>query len=279
MSDDFSTRMQSSMASLPATMRRVALYFDQNRAEVMSRSASELARTINTSDASVIRTAKALGYAGLPELKRSLADQMAEVTPAEAFDRTMKSANADARRAAAQTLLLQHSQVAELQGEAQLESLMSAAGILHGARRIGLFGIGPTAHLTGYMAHLLLRHGREVWQLDATGRGLADGLLGLRQGDAMLAFSYGRPYAEIELVVAEAAGLGIPVLLVTDNATGKLARQVDAVIAVPRGEARGMALHGSTMVWLETLVVALSLLGGSRTTTSLKRLSRLRSAL
>lgn len=279
MQGDFTSIIQSKMAELPLTMRRVALYFDQNRTEVISRSASELARAINTSDASVIRTAKALGYRGLPELRRSLADQMAEATPAEGFDRTMRAANADARRAADQILGLQQRQLAELNNPEQIDALMAVVAILNKADRIVPFGIGPTAHLIGYLCHLLGRHGRDTFRLDGTGSDLADQLLSLCKGDAVLAFSYGRSYAEIEVVMSEAAGLGLPVLLVTDNPAGRLLRQAETVVRVPRGDGRGIALHGTTMIWIETLVVALSSLRSNETSRSLQRLSRLREAL
>lgn len=277
--DDFAARLQARMAELPLTMRRIAQYFDQNRAEVMSRSANELARAIGTSDASIIRTAKALGYAGLPELKRSLADLMAEATPAEGFSRTLRSADADARKAITQAMALQQRQLAELASEAANAALMQAAAILDRAERIVLFGIGPTAHLVGYGAHLMSRHGRRTHLLDAAGSGLADQLLALRQGDAILALSYGRPYPEIETVIAEAIALSAPLVLVTDNSAGRLASQADLVVRVPRGETKGMALHGSTLIWIEALVIALSVLQNSPATHSLDRLTRLRNAL
>ncbi|MET3925441.1 DNA-binding MurR/RpiR family transcriptional regulator [Devosia sp. 2618] len=277
--DAFSARLQARMAELPTTMRRIAIYFDHNRAEVMSRSANELAHAARTSDATIIRTAKALGYSGLPQLKRTLADLMTETSPAEGFSQTAKASNADARRAAVQILALQKRQIDELDSDAQLENLMAVATKLHAARRIVLFGIGPTAHIVGYLSHLLARHGRETALLDTAGSALADQLLGLRQGDTVLAFSYGRTYPEVEAVMNEAAVVGVPIILVTDKASARKARNMEMVVEVPRGEARGMALHGSTMVWGETLVVALSLMDAPAATASLNRLSRLRKTL
>lgn len=277
--DEFTLRVQSRLPELPPTMRRVAQYFEQNRVETVSRSASELAHVVGTSDATVIRSAKALGYSGLPELKRTLAMLMAQTSPSDRFRQTLRATDADARQAIAQIIALQQQQLAEGFTPAALDQLQGVAEILDGAERIVGFGIGPTAYLVQYGLHLMRRHGRKTLALDATGSTLADQMLDLRAGDAILAFSYGRPYAEIEVLLSEAKTQGLKLIFVTDTADSRLSRQADVSVTVPRGGARGMALHGATLVWLEALIVALSVLASAQTTLGLEQLSRLRSPL
>lgn len=277
--DDFTMRVQAHLAELPPTMRRVAQYFDQNRVEAVSRPASELARITGTSDATIVRLAKALGFSGLPELKRSLALLMAQTSPSDRFKQTLSTTNADAKRAIAQIVSLQQTQLVEGFTPPVLAQLQGVAEILDQANRIVAFGIGPTAHLVHYGLHLLRRHGRQVLALDKTGSDLADQLLDLRAGDAVLAFSYGKPYAEIEALMGEAKTLGLKLILVTDAPESRLGRQADIVVGVPRGDARGMALHGATLVWLEALIVALSVLASAQTALGLEQLSRLRAPL
>lgn len=274
--DDFTLRVQAHLAELPPTMRRVAQYIDQNRVETVSRPASELARITGTSDATIVRLAKALGFSGLPELKRSLAILMAQTSPSDRFRQTLSATNADAKRAIAQIVSLQQTQLAEGFTPPVLTQLQGVAEILDGAERIVGFGIGPTAFLVQYGLHLMRRHGRNTMALDKTGSDLADQMLDLRAGDAVLAFSYGRPYAEIEALMSEARTLDLKVILVTDVPESRLGQQAEVVVGVSRGDARGMALHGATLVWLEALIVALSVLASAQTASGLEQLSRLR---
>jgi DNA-binding MurR/RpiR family transcriptional regulator len=65
-------RVAARFDSLTATERRVARYLADHPQEAAFASAEELGRATGTSDASVVRTAKALGFDGLPGLKRSL---------------------------------------------------------------------------------------------------------------------------------------------------------------------------------------------------------------
>ena len=63
--------------------QRVARFFIAHREEVLVASASQLAKRIGTSDATVIRATKALGYPGMNELRRELADELrASLSPA-----------------------------------------------------------------------------------------------------------------------------------------------------------------------------------------------------
>lgn len=65
-------RVAARIGTLTATERRVAEYLSTHPQEAAFSSAEELGRATGTSDASVVRTAKALGFDGLPGLKRSL---------------------------------------------------------------------------------------------------------------------------------------------------------------------------------------------------------------
>jgi DNA-binding MurR/RpiR family transcriptional regulator len=69
----FAERLAGTAGKLSTTEANVASFFRDNREEVLVASAVELARKIGTSDATVIRSAQALGFSGLDELRRQLA--------------------------------------------------------------------------------------------------------------------------------------------------------------------------------------------------------------
>src|SRR6201996_1762409 len=75
---------------LGAAGRRVAKFIDENRQTVLASSAAALGSYIGTSDATVLRTIQALGFAGLSDLKRSfLKSADTASTPADHMRRTL----------------------------------------------------------------------------------------------------------------------------------------------------------------------------------------------
>ena len=261
---------------MPPTMRRVTQYFSQNPLDVMTKSASELASALGTSDATIVRTAQALGYGGLTDLKRALAGSMVATTPVAGFRQAVSVANADAKRGLERSLAMQAKFVAGLNDEAVRSSIELIAGRLDQCRRVVLFGQGPTAHVVAYGAHLLRRHGRQAHVLQGSGGALADELLALAEGDGLLVFAYGQASPEVLSTLAEGQVLGLPIILVTDSSKSPLVKRADLVAVVPRGEANGMATHGATLVWLEALIGTMAILSQQKTDLSLRRLDRLR---
>ncbi|WP_273690610.1 MurR/RpiR family transcriptional regulator [Ketogulonicigenium vulgare] len=276
---DLSQRIRNQIGGLPPTMRRVAQYMDRNRPAVLAMSAAELAAALETSDATIIRTAKALGYDGLSDLKRLLTREMSAGTPVENFRRTVSASHADQRRAALRSLQMTGDVLTNLSGEENLARLDRMISLLDQAQRIVLFGIGPTAFLTGYAAHQLARNGRETLLLNRTGRDLADQLLGLRAGDALLMISYSQPYAEALATMEEALMQALPIMLITNRTEHQLSAKAMETLIIPRGGAQGTAQNGATFACLEALIIGLSIRDPDQTHQGLNRLEQLRASI
>jgi DNA-binding MurR/RpiR family transcriptional regulator len=105
---------------------------------------------------------------------------------------------------------------------------------------------------------------------------LADRMLDLRAGDAVLALAYGRTYREVTGLFGEARRLRLPVVLVSDAAESKLAKFADVVVVIPRGKCQRVALHSGTLVGLESMVLALAAANGEQAVATLERLNALR---
>lgn len=70
--DIFGERFRTRASQLTPGLRVVASYINEHREVVLEQTAMEIAATLNTSDATVIRAIQALGFAGLRDLKRTL---------------------------------------------------------------------------------------------------------------------------------------------------------------------------------------------------------------
>lgn len=71
--DKLGIRIRARINELSPSLATVIEFIDANRLDAMTKSAVELGRMIGTSDASVIRAVKALGFDGFKELKQELA--------------------------------------------------------------------------------------------------------------------------------------------------------------------------------------------------------------
>jgi DNA-binding MurR/RpiR family transcriptional regulator len=274
--DPYRARLDAQLATLSPSSRRVASYIDSNRVAVLASSAMELAARTETSDATVIRTVQALGFAGLAELKQVLlASVDRPSTPADDMRRTLGDVGENTDRAIEAAIEAHDESMESLRSPEARARIAAAVSILHPAARIAIFGIGPSAALAVYVATLLARGGRRTLTLNVTGGMLADQMLDLRSGDALLVLAYGRAYGEVETVFAEARQLGLPIVLVTDSLDRKLARFASVILPARRGRSERVALHGATLVCLEALVLGLAA-ASPDTVTSLERLNRLR---
>src|SRR5215831_11719712 len=93
--ESFQDRVAALGPELSPVSRRIAEYLLTAGPEVVLLSAAELASALGTSDASVVRTAKALGYDGLAELRLHLSASAQEPTLAQRLSRSLAESTAD----------------------------------------------------------------------------------------------------------------------------------------------------------------------------------------
>jgi DNA-binding MurR/RpiR family transcriptional regulator len=257
---------------------RVAKFIDENRPVVLASSAAALGARIGTSDATVLRTVQTLGFAGLADLKRAILNAGTVSTPADDMRRTLVDLDKTTGEALDGILRAHAEGLAVLQSRKCRAQIAAGVGVLDGADRIAVFGIGPSAALATYVSILLARSGRRSRTINATGSMLADQLLDLGAGDALLILAYGRLYREVKAVFTEAKALRLPTVLVTEADDTPLAKLADVCLVIPRGRPGQMALHGATFVGLEALVLSLAAAKPTAALDSLDNLNRLRRA-
>jgi DNA-binding MurR/RpiR family transcriptional regulator len=265
---------------LGAAGRRVARFIDENRQIVLASSAAALGERIGTSDATVVRTIQALGFAGLGDLKRAILNSASRVsTPADDMRRTLRDLEESTGHALDSVLQAHCEGIDVLRSDECRAQIAAGVRVLDAANRIVVFGIGPSAALATYVSVLLGRCGRCSRTLNATGSMLADQLLDLKRGDTLLILAYGRIYKEVTAVFAEARSAGLATVLVTEAPDTPLARMADVVVAIPRGRPGQVALHGATLVGLEAMVLSLAAARPDEALTSLDKLDHLRRAI
>ena len=265
------------LPGLPAAEARVAVLLRDHRQDILLSSAAALAARAGTSDATVIRTVRALGFAGLDAMRRRIVDETGRrLTQADRLVATLAEVGSDAGRAFATALDLHAEALAALRRDIADDLFQNAATFLAEAPRTLVFGIGPTSCIAEYLVIQLRRFGLAADALTRTGLLAADDLNRLRDGDRVLVFAYGRFYPEVGALLNEAERLGLPRMLVTDTLGPTLRHRFDIVVAAPRGRTEMLSMHTATLALLEALLLGIAAARPDAVVRSLERLNGLR---
>jgi DNA-binding MurR/RpiR family transcriptional regulator len=276
----FESRLAARMERLGPTELRVAQFLRDNREEVLVSSASALAARTETSDATVIRAVKAIGYAGMAEFRRELASELrTDLSLASRMVRTLDEVG-ETRGGSFGLTLQRHQQALERLrqdiGPALFEAVVDQ---IVSAPRIFIFGIGPSSAMANYFTMQLGRFGLDGASLTDTGILLADGLHRLRPSDLLIMLAFGHPYREITALVDHAETLGLATILITDTLRSRLRRRVGHVLPVQRGRADALSLHTATLGLIEAVLVGVAAKHPTETVASLKVLNTLRTKI
>jgi len=276
----FADRVHARLNQLSSAEKRVAHFLKENRAQVLITSAAMLAKSTNTSDATVLRTTKALGFSGMRELRYTLADELKnDLSPADRLVKTLSEIGGDLEAAFQVTLDIHQKSLESLRRDITPESFRMTVQHMVGARRVIAFGIGPSSALANYLTIQLGRFGNTALSMTQTGRLFADDLQKLNGGDLLIIFAYTRVYRELMVLLNEAKIRGIPSILITDSLGTTLREHVELVLTVARGKADMLSMHTATLGLIEALLVGVAATHPEETMTGLKRLRKSRNAL
>jgi DNA-binding MurR/RpiR family transcriptional regulator len=261
MSDDSVVRAtlaeRLAAAELAPAERRVAGFFAEHGPEAAFLSAAEVGERLGTSDATVVRAAKALGYSGLAELRRELVGGMqARATPALRLGRSLEAAGAAPAVVFAHALAEEMEFIRVAAERAAPADVERAVAVLQAADRVACAGIGPSGALCDYVALRLRRFGKPSFAITHTGVRLADELLELRRGDAVVFLAHVALDPDAEATLTRANELELPVVLVTDTLGPSLAARVEASLTAPRSASGAFGTNGATLALLDALLLS-----------------------
>jgi DNA-binding MurR/RpiR family transcriptional regulator len=277
---NFEARIRAALEKLAPAEQRVARFFVDQKQAVLLGSAAQIAQLVGASDATVVRTARALGFDGLSALRAALLSELTGTpSPGNRLERTLAETGEDAAGALRHVIGLHETVLDVLRRPDVAARFEHAIDILAGAKRRHVFGLGPSGAMADYASLQFNRIGLPTTALSVSGVALADRLLWLAEGDAVLMMAYAPLYREVEVVLDHAARHAVPVILVSDNLGPFVADKVSEILPVPRGKADHLAMHGGTMVLLEAMIVGLAGRCRNAALDNLDQLSALRGSI
>ncbi|WP_223358026.1 MurR/RpiR family transcriptional regulator [Leifsonia sp. ZF2019] len=228
------TSIQSHVDSFPPTMRRVADVILERPQIVMENTISELARACDTSEASIVRFCRALGFTGYPQLKLQLAAELAkesaefggngdgaygaDISPSDTL------AEMVAKIAGSEILGIR-----ETADSLDIKVLQRVIRKLERAKRVVLFGVGASNAGAQDLAQKLLRIGHVALAFHDAHDALVSAAL-VEQGDVAIGFSHNGRTRETMAFLSAARRNGAHTVAVTNVPDSPLAEQAESVL-------------------------------------------------
>jgi DNA-binding MurR/RpiR family transcriptional regulator len=273
-------RVAARLDSLTTTELKVAQYLARHPDEAAFSSAEALGRATQTSDATVIRTVKALGYPGLPALKKILQEQVREhLTPAGRLSRRVDVVGSDAGSLLNDVLGESISLLEEARSTIRPAQFGAAVSTLRGAREILVLSTGPLSMLGRYLTLRLGRLGLRAQVALPSGFLLADDLVRLGERDVIVLVLHEELTIEVEVALEHAEKVGATVILVTNNLGEALKDRVTVVLTTPTGSASVYRMQATTLALFEALVLAIGIEEAEPATRALTLMNELRDKL
>lgn len=265
---------------LSPAQKRVGYYLAANREQAVVAPALQLAQVTGTSNATVVRVIRALGYTGMADFRRQLAAELGtNLSPAARLGRTLEEIGEDPQAVLDSVLDIHQHALDSLRREVPGSLFHAAVARLASARRILVFGIGPSGAMADYFVLQLGRIGLAARALTQTGLSLADGLHSVRGQDCLVILAYSRVYREVEAVLEVAEAHGIQCILLTDTLRAALAPRVDLILPVQRGQSRLFSMHTATLGLIEALLTGIAMERAGPALEALNELNVLRARL
>lgn len=271
-------RVAAAMAGLTPAEQRMAQFFLDQKSTVLLNSAAEIAEKARTSDATVVRTARSLGFDGLAGLREAILSDITGPAPADRLTRTLEDVSGAPDGVLAHVLKGHYASLEAMASADFGQAFERAVEAMFSGRHRFVFGIGPSGSIADYAALQFNRIGLRATTLSSSGIGLADNLMQMQPGDVVLMLAYAPLYREVAVVLDHAHELGVPVVLVSDS-LGGLGGHLAEVLRVPRGSADHLSMHAATLVLIEAMVVALAARDKAAALSALKQFGALRGAI
>ena len=273
-------RVAARIGTLTATERKVAEYLSAHPQEAAFSSAEQLGRATGTSDASIVRTAKALGFDGLPGLKRSLQGHLQSLlTPANRLNASLETIGDGPGAVLTATLRDHIERLAEAERTIDTDEFQRAVELISAARETVICGFAGLDGVSDYIATHLTRIGHRARAASDTGYRLADRLLLIGPEDVVIVMGHNRINRESRIILDYCTASGVPVILLTDTLGEALRDEVAVVLSAPMSRPGTFTSQATVLILLEALTIAVAAHDRDRALGTTEKMNQLREEL
>ncbi len=268
----YSRLLKEKEQNLTSSQKKLLNYILANDEEAVFLTIKDLAIRVNVSVATVVRLAKSLGYTGFPEfqqeLRRLFRDKLTTVS------RLQKAAQkeADEENVLFKVLQQDAENIHETMNQVFPEDFRRFVDAIHSAKRTVIVGLRSAHSLAVLMGVALEFLQRDVWIVTPGIGDMWDRLLGLREGDVLLAISFRRYTRDTVEALRFAKKTGIKTLAITDSPISPLAQLADHVLTARCKMDSFIESFVAPLSLINAVIIALGLFQKESTLEALKKL-------
>jgi len=260
----------------PAVLRVVQVLLNNPERSLVA-TAAEIAESARTSDATVVRAVQILGYSGLPELRRSVSEQLsARYDPRETLDQSFARVRDDPRSVLDTVIDDAMILLAETRRTIDHGDFMESVELLTGASRIVIVGWGSAGAAAQYVSLALSRMGCPAVAETQSGFLLSDALASLKQDDVVLLLAPLLHVHEIDVTLDTANSAGAKSVLVTALLGEKLRDRVTHVLTMASPGQSAVGEFVAQVAILDALILGIASNQPDRARDSWNRINALR---
>ncbi|MGF1777959.1 MurR/RpiR family transcriptional regulator [Vibrio nomapromontoriensis] len=220
-------RMRSNIEPLSKKLRIVADYIIENAHDVQFQTITDLAKNTQTSEATVVRLCRDMGYKGYSDFRMALAIDLSQTAT-----RNAPIVDGDVCDVSAQNA------VASLQDTAKLidrKSLDRICALVHEASFISCVGVGASSIVGRYLSFRLLRIGKKVTMYEDTHLAAMNAVR-CSEGDLWISVSSSGSTKEVVHAATQAYKRNIPVIALTNISHSPLSAISSEMLVAARPE-------------------------------------------
>jgi DNA-binding MurR/RpiR family transcriptional regulator len=231
-SGSIAERITSALDSLSPKHKRMARFILDNQYFTSFASASQVGEKNDTSAATVVRFAQALGYDGYPELQDALrAELPSYMTAANRMQARISSAKPPAT-SPHQVFYTDIQNIERTASKLSDDNLARALQMILESPRIQVIGAGLSNTASLFFAHSLKVMGFDALAVDGEGLQAAVELSRLQPGDLLIAIDLWRYVRMTVNAVGMAKERGIQTIAITDSIVSPLAQMADCAFEI-----------------------------------------------
>ena len=258
--------------SLTPSQKKLLNYILSNDEEAVFLTIQGLSKRVSVSVATVVRLAKALGYAGFPQFQQELRllfrDKLTTVS------RIQKAAQKEMSEENVLVKVFQQDieNITETMKQVSVDDFRRFVKALNSAKRVVIIGLRSAHSLAVLMGVALEFLQRDVWVVTPGIGNMWDRLLGLRKDDVVVGICFPRYTKETVEVLRYAQQKGIKTLAITDSPISPLARYAECVLPARCKLDSFIESFTAALSLINAIVTALGLYRKEETMSSLKQL-------
>lgn len=220
-------RMRSNIEPLSKKLTIVANYIIENAHDVQFQTITELAKNTQTSEATVVRLCRDMGYKGYSDFRMGLAIDLSQTASQNAPE-----IEGDICDVSAQNAVTSLNDTAKLIDRKSLERICT---LVHNSSFISCVGVGASSIVGRYLSFRLLRIGKKVTMYEDTHLAAMNAVR-CTEGDLWISVSSSGSTKEVVHAATQAYKRGVPVVSLTNISHSPLSAISTEMLVAARPE-------------------------------------------